>query len=106
MDNNRLEELAKHGFKLYDKALYDTVRKLRRSWKYIDYVRIGNILTNAETFKNQSCYEDLFVKYGLKNVIEKYWNKYLKHNKTLKLTDEMMREILVYPTWLLDKLEE
>ena len=42
----------------------------------------------------------------MKKIIDRYWKKYLKHKDTIKLTEQMQREVIMWPDWLLDKLEE
>nr|DAG06017.1 MAG TPA: hypothetical protein [Myoviridae sp. ctkfK18] len=92
------------SYNIYRRSLVKTLKKLRRSWKYKDYVMMGNILTNMETFKEQKCYDDPFTKYGIKKVVETYWKKYKKLDPQLRLTEKMQREILVFPMNLLDEM--
>ena len=68
------------SYNIYRRSLVKTLKKLRRSWKYKDYVLMGNILTNMETYK--------------------------KLDPQLRLTDKMQMEILVYPMSLLDEMNE
>lgn len=91
-------------YNLYRRELIKTLKKLRRSWRYVYYVKMGNILTNMETYKEQKCYDDPLTKYGIKKVVETYWRKYEKKDPLLRLTDKMQQEILVYPESLLDKM--
>lgn len=99
-----LDEAAKFNYNMYNMELVKTLKRLRRSWKYKDYVKMGNILTNMETYKDQKCYDDPFNKYGIKKVVETYWRKYKKIDPQLRLTDKMQKEILVYPMNLLDEM--
>ena len=94
------------SYNIYRRSLVKTLKKLRRSCKYKDYVLMGNILTNMETFKEQKCYDDPFNKYGVKKVVETYWKKYKKLDPQLRLTDKMQKEILVYPMSLLDEMNK
>ena len=98
------DEVAKFNYNMYSRELVKTLKKLRRSWKYKDYVLMGNILTNMETFKEQKCYDDPFTKYGIKKVVETYWKKYKKLDPLLRLTDKMQTEILMYSKSLLDEM--
>ena len=99
-----LDEAAKFNYNMYSMELVKTLKKLRRSWRYADYVKIGNILTNMETYKDQKCYDDPFNKYGMKKVVETYWKKYKKLDPQLRLTEKMQKEILIYPMSLLDEM--
>jgi hypothetical protein len=99
-----LDEAAKFNYNMYNMELVKTLKRLRRSWKYKDYVKMGNILTNMETYKDQKCYGNPFNKYGIKKVVEIYWTKYKKKDPQLRLTDKMQKEILVYPMSLLDEM--
>lgn len=101
-----LTEIIRFNWYMYETELKKRLKKLRRSWRYTDYRRVSIIYANLETFKAQECYEDVFVKYNLKKIMDKYWKKYLKNKDTIKLTEEMMTETLMWPDWLLDKLEE
>ena len=101
-----LNEIIRSNWNLYENELRLRLKKLRRSWRYTDYRKIGMICANLETFKAQECYEDVYSKYGLKKIIDRYWKKYLKHKDTIKLTEQMQRETVMWPDWLLDKLEE
>ena len=92
------------SYNIYRRSLVKTLKKLRRSWKYKDYVKMGNILTNMETYKDQKCYDNPFNKYGVKKVVETYWKKYKKMDPQLRLTEKMQHEILVYPMSLLDEM--
>lgn len=99
-----LDEAAKFNYNMYSMELVKTLKRLRRSWKYKDYVKMGTILTNMETYKDQKCYNDPFNKYGIKKVVETYWKKYKKRDPQLRLTEKMQKEILVYPMSLLDEM--
>lgn len=101
-----LNEIIKNNWNIYERALLFSIKRLRRYWRYTDYRKIGMICANLETFKAQECYEDVYIKYGLKKVIDKFWKKYLKHKDTIKLTEKMKIETVMWPDWLLDKLEE
>ena len=92
------------SYNIYRRSLLKTLKKLRRSWKYKDYVLMGNILTNMETFKEQKCFDDPFNKYGIKKVVDTYWKKYKKLYPQLRLTEKMQHEILVYPESLLNEI--
>ena len=99
-----IEDCNKYNYGVYSRILFKTLKKLRRSWKYKDYIKMGNILTNMEIYKNFEFYDDPFTKYGIKKVVETYWKKYKKLDPLLRLTDKMQREILVYPKNLLDEI--
>lgn len=101
-----LNEIIRSNWNLYENELKIRLKKLRRSWRYSDYRRVSIIYANLETFKVQECYEDVYIKYNLKKVIDKFWKKYLKHKDTIKLTEKMQIETVMWPDWLLDKLEE
>ena len=99
-----IEDCNKCNYGVYSRILFKTLKKLRRSWKYKDYIKMGNILTNMEIYKNFEFYDDPFTKYGIKKVVETYWRKYEKKDPLLRLTDKMQKEMLVYPESLLDKM--
>lgn len=101
-----LAYIINNNWNMYERALRFSIKRLRRYWRYTDYRKVGWIYANLETFKGQPCYENVYNKYGLKKVIDRYWKKYLKHKDTIKLTEQMQRETVMWPDWLLDKLEE
>ena len=101
-----LAYIINNNWNMYERALRFSIKRLRRYWRYTDYRKVGWLYANHETFKGQPCYENVYIKYGLKKIIDRYWKKYLKHKDTIKLTEQMQRETVMWPDWLLDKLEE
>lgn len=101
-----LAYIINNNWNMYERALRFSIKRLRRYWRYTDYRKVGWLCANLETFKGQPCYENVYNKYGLKKIIDRYWKKYLKHKDTIKLTEQMQRETIMWPDWLLDKLEE
>ena len=100
------DEAAKFNYNMCSRELVKTLKRIRRSWKRKDVIKLLYLIDMTETYESYSFYINVTEKYGLNKLLQKYMNrlfrfrrKYIRttstnHNNGRIYSDETIRKYI------------
>lgn len=75
------DEAAKFNYNMYSRELVKTLKRIRRSWKRKDVIRLLYLINITETYESYPFYISVTEKYGLNKLLQKYTNRILRYHR-------------------------
>lgn len=78
---SREDEAAKFNYNMYSRELVKTLKRIRRSWKRKDVIRLLYLIDITKTYESYPFYINVTEKYGLNKLLQKYMNRIFRYRR-------------------------